>query len=53
MICEHGYTANFDCPVCPCPCGSGKPCGDCVCEEVCPDCLANPCKPACPSKVPA
>ena len=20
-LCPHGYSANFDCPICPCPCG--------------------------------
>lgn len=30
-LCEHGYTANWDCPICPCACGSGKPAGDCRC----------------------
>ena len=40
------------------PCGDQ--CDECkayelaeAAAEICPDCLANPCKPACPSKVPA
>lgn len=30
-LCEHGYTANWDCPHCECPCGSGKPVDSCGC----------------------
>lgn len=30
-LCEHGYTANWDCPICPCACGSGAPAGGCTC----------------------
>lgn len=30
-LCEHGYTANWDCPICECNCGSGKPAGECRC----------------------
>lgn len=30
-LCPHGYTENFDCPECDCPCGSGLPAGDCSC----------------------
>lgn len=33
MICEHGYTANWDCPHCPCPCGCPPhTCADCTPE---------------------
>lgn len=32
-LCEHGYTLNFDCPVCPCPCGSGEAAGECRCTD--------------------
>lgn len=28
MICEHGYTAGFDCPYCLCPV-CGKPEAEC------------------------
>ncbi len=31
MLCEHGYTANFDCPICECP-GCGRTCDACVCH---------------------
>jgi hypothetical protein len=32
-LCEHGYTANLDCPECECPCGSGASCAECRCVE--------------------
>lgn len=30
-LCPHGYTMNWDCPECACPCGSGLPAGECRC----------------------
>lgn len=31
-LCPHGYTENWDCPICECPCGSGLPCDQCACQ---------------------
>lgn len=31
-LCPHGYTLNWDCPFCECPCGSGLAAGECRCQ---------------------
>ena len=30
-LCQHGYTANWDCPICECP-GCGRTQDGCVCH---------------------
>lgn len=34
MTCPHGYTANYDCPFCPCACGR-KACAECTSDTEC------------------
>jgi hypothetical protein len=39
-LCEHGYTAFWDCPMCDCP-GCERPQSECVCHEQHYDALAE------------